>query len=955
MQQSYRQKWEEFTKLLLDSIDIKAVCESWGLKFTGRVSDRGWAECHAHNRPDNDPSAAVNLMNGLYKDLAGGPAMPLFMLGVVLGPYGGYHECLMGVAKDAKMLSKIPRSTQGESFWSKLRFRDWNDIVCINLCRELGVTPDVLRMIGGSMALTGQDDVAVAFTVMDMAGPLSKEQAGIVCMNANGGKLEHYQGKGKPVRHERNISRGSAGILNQHAITHWGEAEVIYKVEGISDMIVLQNAIPEDMRSTHLVVTNSDGCDSLHSPMAFADMIKGKNVIFIHDHDEPGQFGNATDKTGGAAKWEAAAKATAKSVLNLDLYPDEELPPKHGKDLRDWFAEGHTYDDLCVLANGHQGWWTRPESANGEGDIELEPEGQNLDEFQEILRKLHLIVLGHTKTGQVTVFNMKTCRKFQITDVDKFSYNKQLIHIGEAAREHIKDPMDFEAPDHLIDASDVRTAISREAGRKELSRSNTVGIGLWESGGRAFAVGVGEWIAVNGGVEVYHTPTVDDKIIDFGEVEESWYNKDLLQEYLELAKSPKWRIAHLEEMSSIFGRWKNNSHPMAGPVMSCLLIGTWAQAILDWRPWIAITGESAAGKTVLMNLISRYFGALGLPSGDASVAGIRNTIGNSSRILLLDEFESSEHREKILGMLMSSSRRGEFGTSLRSNAAQGSVRSEYQLMPWFSATEIKRDRQTEANRFITFELNSMDNGDRILIPTDEELEVLRNKSLAICLRCWQSFKDLNELVVASLRGEYFRQSESYSIVSAIYGGICGYSGSRSIDFHNNMINQLKGENTIEDEQKEHEMALNAILSSQVQVGGGKLTTVANLLTKERGDGWDATPEEILRAHGIRRVPHSDMIKQADWKRARKAEKAMESSYVFLDVSGGGMIRRKLLRGTSYEKQDLGAVLSRLKDSFKGLFRVGGVVRGVFIPASLVHAVDEKDFGDVEMDDDLTDI
>ena len=50
-----------------------------------------------------------------------------------------------------------------------------------------------------------------------------------------------------------------------------------------------------------------------------------------------------------------------------------------------------------------------------------------------------------------------------------------------------------------------------------------------------------------------------------------------------------------------------------------------------------------------------------------------------------------------------------------------------------------------------------------------------------------------------------------------------------------------------------------------------------------------------------------------------------------------------------------AVLSRLKNSFKGLFRVGGVVRGVFIPASLVKAVDEKDFGDIEMDDDLTDI
>ena len=851
------------------------------------------------------------------------------------------------------MLSKIPKSTQGESFWAKLRFRDWNDIVCINLCRELGVTPDVLRMIGGSLALTGQNDTAIAFTVMNMEGPLNKEQAGIVCMNANGGKLEHYQGKGKSMRLERCISRGKSGILNQHAITHWNEAEVIYKVEGISDMIVLQNAIPEELRDTHLVVTNSDGCDSGQSPMAFMGMIKGKNVIFIHDHDEPGQFGNATEKTGGAAKWEAAARKTAKSVLNLDLYPDEELPTKHGKDLRDWFAEGHTYDDLCEMANGHPGWWVRPKGENGEGDIELEPEGQNLDEFQEILRRLHLIVLGHDKNAQVTVFNMKTCRKFQIPDVDKFSYNKQLIHIGAAAREHIKDPMDFEAPEHLIDAGDVRTAISREAGRKELSRSNTVGIGLWESKGGLIAVGAGEYVKVNGGVEVHNAPMIGDKIVDFGEAEEAWYDRESLEKFLEEAKSASWRRDHLAELTEIFGQWTNHTHPCAAVLLSCLVLAAWGQSIWQWRPWIAIQGATSTGKSVLLDLAARYFGKLALATSDASWAGIRDSIGMSGRILLCDEFEDSKHRDEIVRNLMASSRKGQFGASVRSSSTQQAVKTEFQLMPFLSAIEMKRDKEAEENRYITFELSSRDGHGQMDIPEDpEQLTILRNKSIAVVLRCAGRIKELARVICNSMADTYTRQGESYALPCAVLAAVNGESDEWAVQYHRQLMAKLKSSSVIVESEGEQIKVLQAILFSQVPLGAGRTSTVADLLGNVKTTECGGDPDKFLNDIGIRRIPYDEIVGTKGWL---ECPQRVEASYVFMACTKNGQIRRSLLKDTDYRNTDIGTILSRIKGAYRGKCRPGPLApnaRGVFIPSTAIESSDDEPETSIQVDDDL---
>jgi hypothetical protein len=71
---------------VLDSIpDKSAVAAEWGVRFTGKITAQGWAECRAYDRPDAKPSAVVHTDTGYYVDRGSGIRMSLFDLGATLG------------------------------------------------------------------------------------------------------------------------------------------------------------------------------------------------------------------------------------------------------------------------------------------------------------------------------------------------------------------------------------------------------------------------------------------------------------------------------------------------------------------------------------------------------------------------------------------------------------------------------------------------------------------------------------------------------------------------------------------------------------------------------------------------------------------------------------------------------------------------------------------------------
>lgn len=117
------------------------------------------------------------------------------------------------------------------------------------------------------------------------------------------------------------------------------QAEVIWKVEGVSDLAAVWAAIPEELRGRHIVLTNAFGCGERPKKWMI-ELLKGKAVRVLHDADEPGDR--------GANQW---AKSLAEGGAEVQIVRLPYTPAKsHGKDIRDWLSEGNSYGDLETLA-----------------------------------------------------------------------------------------------------------------------------------------------------------------------------------------------------------------------------------------------------------------------------------------------------------------------------------------------------------------------------------------------------------------------------------------------------------------------------------------------------------------------------------------------------------------------------------------------------------------------------
>lgn len=80
---------------VLDAIPDKvALARSWGLRLTGRRYPSGLWQCHAIDRDDRNPSAAIHERTGVYRDYGSGLRLSLFDLAVARGVYADWQDAL---------------------------------------------------------------------------------------------------------------------------------------------------------------------------------------------------------------------------------------------------------------------------------------------------------------------------------------------------------------------------------------------------------------------------------------------------------------------------------------------------------------------------------------------------------------------------------------------------------------------------------------------------------------------------------------------------------------------------------------------------------------------------------------------------------------------------------------------------------------------------------------------
>lgn len=78
-----RPNWDGIRREILASLDLAAEFQALGVRTSdrSRPDSKGWVDCHAIGRPDENPSASINLVTGHYRDrLDGEKAIGLFDL-----------------------------------------------------------------------------------------------------------------------------------------------------------------------------------------------------------------------------------------------------------------------------------------------------------------------------------------------------------------------------------------------------------------------------------------------------------------------------------------------------------------------------------------------------------------------------------------------------------------------------------------------------------------------------------------------------------------------------------------------------------------------------------------------------------------------------------------------------------------------------------------------------------
>jgi hypothetical protein len=154
-----------------------------------------------------------------------------------------------------------------------------------------------------------------------------------VVVDSEGGDLRKFCGKGKPLQLSTAVCvkrQGAArgGLLNPFALAHIKDAEVVWKAEGLSDLLAIHSLIPPEKKDRHVVIANANGATE-GVDRHWVELLTDKVVFVVGVADRAGQI--------GVEKWVAHLQGKAKEVRNVRLpFPVVE---GHGRDARD-FLEG---------------------------------------------------------------------------------------------------------------------------------------------------------------------------------------------------------------------------------------------------------------------------------------------------------------------------------------------------------------------------------------------------------------------------------------------------------------------------------------------------------------------------------------------------------------------------------------------------------------------------------------
>jgi hypothetical protein len=523
------------------------------------------------------------------------------------------------------------------------------------------------------------------------------------------------------------------------------------------------------------------------------------------------------------------------------------------------------------------------------------PAAPNDDWAKITLDLLKIRVLGEHSDQSIEIYSGGRRKTATIPNIRHLNYRDLYQIAGPLARLYVHPGKD--QVENKVSMEDVALVIAHEAGKRSLEETPPWGQGCWK-----LKKGDGGVLIVNGrqaavyrpGKALRQTckPFAGGHVLEFRS-SRRWYRFGRLRKYIELAGDPAWATAVFAEAIRMFGQWRWGALDDAR-VAAALVPCTVVQHCWRWRPQIGLTGATNSGKSTLLETLNLLFGALALHTEKATEAGLRQTVGNRSCAVIIDEFEADGQRVQVLKLLRTSARGANI---VRGTSDQKGKQFGLKHIAWVAAIELGLKNDTDRNRFIILETLRPDDDKfgTMNLPTDDAVADLGQKLAAIGIRHVLGADPLAvKLKTTRVPGVPTRVIESFAVPAAMVATACGLDEEAARKILREM---LEGRSFSGRAQSDHDGLLRAIMNSLVVVRTGVQHPVSQILT---------SPQVFADAHATLTKMG---VAGATAKLGRRPDTPEGCTHLFIDPDAAC---RHLLRGTDWAEKDVKELLLRIE-------------------------------------------
>jgi hypothetical protein len=505
-------------------------------------------------------------------------------------------------------------------------------------------------------------------------------------------------------------------------------------------------------------------------------------------------------------------------------------------------------------------------------------------------------ILGYNTQHQILIWQNGRLLSLPATHLNK---NELRLLVGGQSKWFQMPDGDQLLKNKLIDEARERGFIDDEAPLKA---------GVWYLKGKWIVISGKRAATVeNGKLKYLEEPIFEGKLIESNVA--SWIDWTVFEESL----GPD-----LERLKRIFNRlyekvrlWNWKEPSMAAYATAFIMLSIIQQA-MKWRPWIYLTGAKSTGKSTFFEyLLQVIFGILVERLDKSTAHATAQTIGNSGRIAVFDEFEKHRHIPEILELMKLCNKGGQ---KTSGTGAEKAHRFLLHHMPWFGSIYLPKRMMQDAaqeSRTVKLELKKLKEGTPLLEKFDsEEAPKLAAEIVATLIASWEQIEakaqEINRdrnLLIQELPGMEIRTIENFMYASSLLILACP-------ELADPIIPPWAATQSEDDGDK----LLDTILASIVKIKG-ETYSVSELLQLSKRDPSEEYSKELDR-YGLRFTTHK--FKQ------------------FLAIRCEN-ITRHLLKDTEYASLDIKGPLSRIDGAIvsEPVKMAGSPKRCVLIPIEQV--------------------